>query len=650
MSLEKGNLSINSENIMPIIKKWLYSDTDIFIRELVSNASDAVTKLKKLAQMGDAPGVGADETYRVDIVVDKAGRTIEIIDNGIGMTADEVRTYINRIAFSGASEFLEKYKETEAASGEIIGHFGLGFYSAFMVSERVEIDTLSYREGEKAAHWSCDGGVEYSMDEGERSARGTTVTLHINEDSQEFLEEHKLRQMLRKYCGFMPVDIYLEAVKPPSDTPDSDDTTPDASADTDADPDEIVINDTPEAGKPAAKPVNDKSPLWLKPANECTDEEYKEFYHKVFSDFADPLFWIHLNMDYPFRLKGILYFPRLKNELEYIEGQVKLYNNQVFVADNIKEVIPEFLLLLKGTLDCPDIPLNVSRSFLQNDSNVSKMSGYITRKVADKLLSIFKKDRAAYDGYWGDISPFIKYGCIKDRDFYDKMKGALLLKTLSGEYNTIDEFKERNKDKTGDNVYYVSNEAQQAAYIKMFREEGMDAAILSTNLDNPFVSYVESYDSSVRFKRIDSELSGALKTEGEDTAALGEQLQTLFRKHLGNEELKVSAENIKAAGVSAVMLQSEQGRRMEEMSKMFGSAGALPPGMFAQETTLVINTNSPLVKSLVELADDETRSADVEIIAKQIYDLAQMSHKPLDADAMASFFERSNRILHMALK
>ncbi|MCL2853600.1 MAG: molecular chaperone HtpG [Defluviitaleaceae bacterium] len=644
MSLEKGNLSINSENIMPIIKKWLYSDTDIFIRELVSNASDAVTKLKKLAQMGDAPGVSPDENYRIDVVVDKANRTIEVVDNGIGMTAEEVRTYINQIAFSGANEFLEKYKDASEQSGEIIGHFGLGFYSAFMVAERVEIDTLSYREGAQAASWSCEGGVEYSMGEGERSRRGTTVTLHIGEDSVEFLEEYKLRQALRKYCGFMPVDTYLEVVKPPAEAADN-------SADDDQeDGDEIVIDDSKPEVKPEAKPINDKSPLWLKAPNDCTDEEYKEFYHKVFSDFSDPLFWIHLNMDYPFRLKGILYFPRLKNELEYIEGQVKLYNNQVFVADNIKEVIPEFLLLLKGTLDCPDIPLNVSRSFLQNDGNVSKMSGYITRKVADKLLSIFKKDREAYDGYWGDISPFIKYGCIKDRDFYDKMKGAILLKTLSGSYSTIEDFKEANKDKTGETIYYVSNEAQQAAYIKMFREEGMDAVIFATTLDNPFISYVESYDSSVRFKRIDSELSGTLKEEGEDANAQGEQLQTLFRKLLANDELKVTAENIKASGVSAVMLQSEQGRRMEEMSKMFGGAAALPPGMFAQETTLVVNTNSPIVKSLIQLADDESRGSDVEIIAKQIYDLAQMSHKPLDADGMAAFIERSNKILEMALK
>ena len=648
MSLEKGSLSINSENIMPIIKKWLYSDTDIFIRELVSNASDAVTKLKKLAQMGDAPGVQADADYRIDVVVDKENKTIEVIDNGIGMTAEEVRTYINQIAFSGASEFLDKYKDAAAGdTGEIIGHFGLGFYSAFMVAERVEIDTLSYQEGAQAAHWSCEGGVEYAMGQSERGRRGTTVTLHIGEDSAEFLEEYRLRQALRKYCSFMPVDIYLEAVKPPAEAK------ADASADDNDGGDEIVIDDSKPDTKPEEKPINDKSPLWLKTPNDCTDEEYKSFYHKVFSDFADPLFWIHLNMDYPFRLKGILYFPRLKNELEYIEGQVKLYNNQVFVADNIKEVIPEFLLLLKGTLDCPDIPLNVSRSFLQNDGNVSKMSGYITRKVADKLLSIFKKDREAYDGYWGDISPFIKYGCIKDRDFYDKIKGALLLKTLAGGYSTIDEFKEANKDKTGDTIYYVSNEAQQAAYIKMFREEGMDAAILATGLDNPFISYVESYDSSVRFRRIDSELSGSLKTDGEDADAQtkqSEQLQTLFRKLLANDDLKVTAENIKASGVSAVMLQSEQGRRMEEMSKMFGGAAALPPGMFAQETTLVVNTNSPLVKSLIQLADDESRSADVEIISKQIYDLAQMSHKPLDADAMAAFIERSNKILEMALK
>ena len=648
MSIEKGNLSINSENIMPIIKKWLYSDTDIFIRELVSNASDAVTKLKKLAQLGDAPGISKDEVYRIDVVVDKVNKTIEVIDNGIGMTADEVRTYINQIAFSGASEFLEKYKDSASTeqAGEIIGHFGLGFYSAFMVSERVEIDTLSYKEGAQAAHWSCEGGVDYTMGESERSTRGTTITLHIGEDSAEFLEEHRLRQTLRKYCGFMPVDLYLEVIKPPVDAPASDET---SDGEEGEEGEEAASESTPEA---TPTPINDKAPLWLKAPSECTDEEYKAFYHKVFSDFSDPLFWIHLNMDYPFRLKGILYFPRLKNELEYVEGQVKLYNNQVFVADNIKEVIPEFLLLLKGTLDCPDIPLNVSRSFLQNDSNVSKMSSYITRKVADKLLSIFKKDRDAYNEYWKDINLFIKYGCIKDRDFYDKIKGAILLKTLSGGYSTIEEFKEANKDKTGDTIYYASNEAQQAAYIKMFRDEGMDAALFTATLDNPFISYMENYDRSVKFKRIDSEISGTLKegSPSEDSAAQGEALQELFRATLGDDKLNVSAESIKASGVSAVMLQSEQGRRMEEMAKMFGGQGGFPPGMFSPETTLVLNMNSPLVKTLYAIKDDSARSADVEIITRQIYDLAQMSHKPLDADGMAAFIERSNKILEMALR
>ena len=632
MNLEKGNLSINSENLMPIIKKWLYSDTDIFVRELVSNASDAVTKLKKLVQLGDAPGVSADEVYRIDVVLDKENGTIKIIDNGIGMTADEVRTYINQIAFSGASEFLEKYKDTAEQCGEIIGHFGLGFYSAFMVSDKVEIDTLSYQEGAKAAHWNCEGGAEYSMGDSERSTRGTTITLYVSEEGKDFLEEYKMREIIRKYCAFMPVDIYLEMVG-------------EQQAQEEAYESEEGIETI--ANEPL--PLNNKSPLWLKAPNECTDEEYKEFYREVFADFSDPLFWIHLNMDYPFRLKGILYFPRLKNEFEYIEGQVKLYNNQVFVADNIKEVIPEFLLLLKGTLDCPDIPLNVSRSFLQNDGNVAKMSGYITRKVADKLLSIFKKDREEYNGYWGDISPFIKYGCIKDRDFYDKMKDALLLKTLSGSYSTIEEFKEANKDTTGDTIYYVSSEAQQAAYIKMFKDEGMDAAVLVTNLDNPFISYIESYDSSTRFKRIDSELSDTLKTDGESDNTQGEQLQELFRKVMNNDKLEVKAENIKAAGVSAVMLQSEQGRRMEEMAKMFGGAG-MPPNMFASERTLMLNLNSPLVKSLVALSGDEARSGDVEIIAKQVYDLAQMSHRPLNADEMTEFIERSNKILEMALR
>jgi len=684
MSTEKGSLSIHSENLMPIIKKWLYSDSDIFVREMVSNASDAITKLKKLADIGEAANIPEDEAYSIRVRVDKEARTITFEDNGIGMTAEEIKQYINQIAFSGASDFLTKYQEKLDKDNEIIGHFGLGFYSVFMVAERVEIDSLSYQDGAAAAHWVCDGGADYELSDSERTARGTLITLHIGEDGKDFLEEYKLRSILVKYCNFMPVDIYLEdAAAKPADAADEDDfeeaeddLAEEAEADIiDAEEAESDIIDAEEAEhddgcecghdhedgececghehggdghdhehkpkKSAPKPINDTHPLWLKPANECTEEEYKAFYHKVFTDFNDPLFWIHLNMDYPFRLKGILFFPKMRHDLEYVEGQVKLYNNQVFVADNIKEVIPEFLLLLKGVMDCPDLPLNVSRSFLQNDGYVSKMSGYISRKVADKLNTLFKNERDTYTGYWEDISPFIKYGCIKEKDFYDKVKGSVVYKTTAGDFQTLAEFTARNEGKTGKTVYYVTNEQQQAQYIKLFKDQGLEAVILTTSLDNPFISYVEGYESGTRFQRIDSDITDSLK--GENHAENDGELQDLFRKALANDKLAVKTENLKSPAVSAVILLSEQSRRMREMSRMFGDG--LNMGMFEDQETLVLNSANPLVHSLLALKDQEGREADVNMICEHIYDLAMLGHKPLDSERMTRFIERSNEIL-----
>ena len=621
--MEKGNLSIHSENILPIIKKWLYSDQDIFARELISNGVDAITKLKKMVDLGEAEGIPADEQYTINVVVDKEGKKITFEDNGIGMTADEVKEYINQIAFSGASAFLEKYKDDNTQ--EIIGHFGLGFYSSFMVADRVQIDSLSYREGAEAVRWECEGGIEYAMSESDKTSRGTIITLHVGEDGSEFLDEFKLRGIISKYCGFMPVPIYIKNAEQPVVEPDE-------SEDTDED----IKTPTP---------INDTNPLWLKPASECTDDEYKAFYQKVFMDFKPPLFWIHLNMDYPFRLKGILYFPSLKHDPEYLEGQVKLFNNQVYVADNIKEVIPEYLLLLKGVMDCPDLPLNVSRSFLQNDSTVKKMAGYISRKVADKLNGLFKKDRDDYNSYWDDISPFIKYGCIKERDFYDKLRGSILYKTIDGRYLTLDELT-TNDENTEKKVYYVTDAQLQSQYINMFNDQGLMAVELTTRLDNPFISYLETYETGVKFLRIDSDITGALKDEGGEPEE-DENLQTYFRDLLDSQKLAVKLEQLKSDGVSSVMLLSEQSRRMQEMSKMFGG-GEMPPGMFEEELTLVLNRNHSLVKLFMDIKDDTSRSQDVELIARQLYDLAMLSHKPLTNEQMKLFVERCNKVMEMA--
>ncbi len=639
----KGNLSINSENILPIIKKWLYSDTDIFIRELVSNAADAITKLKLLKGM-DENGSDENEQYRIDVYLDKEAKTITVSDNGIGMNAEEITKYITEIAFSGATDFLNKYQDKVDKDSDIIGHFGLGFYSSFMVADKVQIDSLSYRDGEQAAKWVCDGGIEYELSESDRAERGTTVTLFVGADGEEFLDEYKLREVLSKYCSFMPIEIYFTVKKTEEENAEeasADEVASEAASEEAGEADEVV--------QPKETPINETNPLWLKPAKDCTDEEYKQFYHSTFSDFSDPLFWIHLNMDYPFKLKGILYFPKLKHELESIEGQVKLYNNQVFIADNIKEVIPEFLLLLKGVIDCPDLPLNVSRSFLQNDSYVKKLSGYITKKVADKLNQVFKNDREAYNGYWEDINQFIKYGCIREKDFYDKVKEAVLFKTTSADYVTLAEFKERNKDKTGDKVFYVSDEKQQSQYIKLFKENELEAVVLPTKLDNPFISYLESYEPSVKFNRIDSDITEALKDKqegAEENKEEAESVQKLFAEVLDKKELKVKTESLKSEAVSSVILLSEQSRRMQEMSKMFG--GGMP--MFANEETLVLNKNNSLIKTLLNMRNDEGKKDDVKLICEHVFDLAVMGHKTLDTDAMARFIERSNALMERVLK
>ena len=606
--MEKGNLSINSENIFPIIKKWLYSDTDIFLRELVSNACDAIVKLKKLGTMGQF-NIDENDKFKVVVRLDEKAKTIQVIDNGIGMTADEIKKFITEIAFSGATDFITKYQDQFENGSDIIGHFGLGFYSAFMVADKVQIDSKSYIADAESAKWVCDGGIEYEMDTSDRLDRGTTVTLYVSDDNKEFLNGWKLKEILAKYCGFMPVEIYFE----------------DASKKDDEQED---------------KPVNDTNPLWLKKPSECTDEEYKEFYHKVFTDFNDPLFWIHLNMDYPFRLKGILYFPKLKHELESIEGQVKLYNNQVFIADNLKEVIPEFLLLLKGTIDCPDLPLNVSRSFLQNDGYVTKMSKYITKKVADKLNSMFKKTRDEYEKYWEDISPFIKYGAMREHDFYEKVKGSLLFKTTEGNYVTLKEYTDKNKDKAENKVFYVTDIHQQAQYIKMFKDQGMDAVVLDTRLDVPYVSFLEAYSGGVKFERIDSAVSEMLKSDNEAEID-AESLENLFKEALKKDDLKLKVENLKSDEVSAMIELSEQSRRMQEMSAMYG----MDNRTFPSDETLVLNANNNVVKLLLDIKDE--RKDEAEMICRQIYDLAVMSHKPLSQEEMTEFISRSNKIMEL---
>ncbi len=599
--MAKGKIEVNTENIFPVIKKWLYSDKDIFIRELISNGCDAVAKLKKLSGMGQA-NVSPDEEYKVTVKVDKAGKKLIFSDNGIGMTSDEVEKYIAQVAFSGAAEFLEKYKdEADSGSNNIIGHFGLGFYSAFMVSDMVEIETLSFDENAKPVHWTCDGGTEYTIEEGTKTTRGTDIILNINAESEEFLEYSKVMEIVNKYCYFLPTNIYVE----------------DLSA------------EKKEDNIPS--PVNDTNPLWLKNPSECTEEEYKEFYHKVFFDFNEPLFWIHLNIDFPFNLKGILYFPKLNHELKGAEGQVKLYNNQVFVADNLKEVIPEYLLLLKGCIDCPDIPLNVSRSFLQNDGFVNKISAHITKKVADKLNGLFNTEREKYEGYWDDIGPFIKYGCMRDESFYDKVKESILFKTTDGTYVTQAEYLAEKEEKI---LYYSSNPDTQASYIEMFKAQDITVLDLPYAIDTHFISFIEYKNTGVKFERIDSAADTVMSVNDDADDSSKNEIIELFKQHITEENLKIEATMLKNDELSAVLTLSEQSRRMQEMASMFGGM----ENQFKNEYTLTVNTASPIIRKLLVNKDN------AELIVKYVYDLASIALGPLSRERMTEFLKRANEI------
>ena len=696
MAVKKGTLSIDSENIFPIIKKWVYSDHDIFVRELVSNGCDAITKLKKLDMMGEYE---LPEGYKpkIEVIVNPEEKTMKFIDNGLGMTAEEVEEYITQIAFSGATQFLEKYKD-KTTEDDMIGHFGLGFYSAFMVADEVQIDTLSYKEGAKPVHWASEGGTEYEMQEGSRTTVGSEITLYLNEDSLESANEYRAREVLERYCSFMPVEIFLSRAnaEPEYDTIDEADV---------LDTDTVVehITEEPkegEEGEPKQKAkivrrpvsISDIHPLWTKNPSECTKEEYIEFYRKVFMDYKEPLFWIHLNMDYPFNLKGILYFPKINTEYESIEGKIKLYNNQVFIADNIKEVIPEFLMVLKGVIDCPDLPLNVSRSALQNDGFVNKVADYISKKVADKLNGMFKTDRENYEKYWDDISPFIKFGCLKDEKFGEKMKDSMLYKNLEHKYLTLEdiikeakgeaEVEEAAKEEAAKNeeskagnteaeakseeaestdadaekepektrIFYVTDEVQQSQYINMFKAQGQDAIILTHNIDSAFITYLEQKHQEVQFLRIDADVHDSLKDEvAEDEKEAfqktAESLVEIFRKELGNDKLEVKVEKLKDDKVASMAVLSEENRRMQEMMKMYGMSG-MDPSMFGSQATLVLNANHPLVQFLVE----HKRSKNVPVICKQLYDLAMLAHKPLSPEEMTAFVQRSNEIMMLLTK
>jgi molecular chaperone HtpG len=661
--MKNGNLSINSENIFPVIKKWLYSDHDIFVRELISNGCDAVTKLKKLSLMGefDEP----DEPYRIDVTTSANDKTITFTDNGIGMTEEEVEKYINQIAFSGAEAFLEQYKD-KATEEQIIGHFGLGFYSAFMVADKVTIETKSYKGDEDAVYWECKDGLEYSMKKSLRTERGTTITLYLNEDSYEFANEYRIKEVIDKYCSFMPVEIYYTNADAPKENPkdatvdvdakEVDEKTNDAESSTDnkttdAEASADDTKDKKDGEKPEApKPLNTTTPLWAKHPNDCTDEEYKEFYRKVFHDYKEPLFWIHLNMDYPFNLKGILYFPKINTQYDNLEGTIKLYNNQVFVADNIKEVIPEFLMLLKGCIDCPDLPLNVSRSALQNDGFVKKISDYITKKVADKLSGMYKVHREDYEKYWDDINPFIKFGCLKDLKFLDKMKDYCIYKNLEGKYITLPEYLETGKEKYENKVFYVTDEQAQSQYINMFKSEGMDALIMTQTIDSPFITMLEQKNENVHFYRIDAELSDNFVGEelSEETAKeYKDKLTATFEKALDMKNLNVKVESLKDENTSSILTQPEETRRMQEMMKMYGMAG-MDPSMFGQGEgeTLILNSNNKLVKYVLDNPDNENTAT----ICCQLYDLAVLANRPLSADAMTKFIARSNEILSILTK
>ncbi|HEY9575599.1 MAG TPA: molecular chaperone HtpG [Lachnospiraceae bacterium] len=676
MANKHGSSSINSDNLLPIIKKWLYSDHDIFVRELISNACDAITKLKKLEVMGEY-SFPDDFKPQIKVLVNPEAKTLKFIDNGLGMTADEVEEYITQIAFSGATEFLEKYKD-KTTDDQMIGHFGLGFYSAFMVADEVHIDTLSYKEGASPVHWESDGDSEYDLSDGNKDSVGSMITLHLNEESLAFANEYRMREVLEKYCSFMPVDIYLEKenAEPEYQTIDQADLKEDdiviehihEDAKTEEKENENgekeVVEVSPEKNqvKIQKRPVSlsDTHPLWMKHPNECSKEDYISFYQKVFMDYKEPLFWIHLNMDYPFNLKGILYFPKINTEYDSIEGTIKLFNNQVFIADNIKEVIPEFLMLLKGVIDCPDLPLNVSRSALQNDGFVKKISDYISKKIADKLIGMCKTDRETYESYWDDISPFIKFGCIKDSKFAEKVTDYVLFKNLDGKYLTLtdllpakeeaakekesQENKEEAKEKK--TIYYVTDEVQQSQYIELFKAEGMDAVILKHNIDNAFISQIEREKEELSFKRIDSDITDSLKEETD--ANLGEAtnlLSDIFKKALAKENLTVKVEKLKNEQISSMMILSEEERRMQDMMKMYGMAG-MDPSMFGAKETLVLNANHPLVSYLTDNKDFNH----AKIICQQLYDLAILSHKPLSSEEMTAFIKRSNEIMLLLTK
>ena len=618
--MAKGNISVDSENLFPIIKKWLYSDKDIFLRELVSNGCDAVTKLKKLASIGEAQ-IDESEKFKVTVSIFKDAKKLVISDNGIGMTAEEIDKYINQIAFSGASDFLSKYKEEDDKGSQIIGHFGLGFYSAFMVAYSVEIDSLSYQE------WTCDGSMEFDLTDGDRTERGTTITLNIAEDSEEFLEESTIRQILHKYCAFLPIEIYVEV---PEDKHEDH-----CDCGHDHEHEHEHEDDTPSE----PKPINNTTPLWMKKPSECTDEEYKEFYRNVFMDFNEPLFWIHLNVDYPFNLKGILYFPKINHEFAGQEGQIKLYNNQVFVADNVKEVIPEFLMLLKGVIDCPDLPLNVSRSFLQNDGYVKKISSHITKKVADKLASIYNNERENYEKYWDYINIFIKYGCLRDEKFYEKVKDVIIYKDIDGKYLTLDEYLDGKEEK---DVYYVSDPQTQSQYINMFKNQGLNAVVLPSMMDTHFISLVEMKQTGVKFKRIDSAINDISdNTEKDDsTKEQEEKLIEKFKNEIKDDTLKIEVQSLKDDSIPAVILLGEQSRRMQEMYKAYGQQMAGMADMFHDEFTLVLNSNNSLIKKIDTLNDE-----DANLVIDHVYDLAKISHSPLPAEQMTKFIERSNKLL-----
>lgn len=693
---KKGNLSISSENIFPIIKKWVYSDHDIFVREMVSNGCDAITKLKKLDMMGEYQ-LPDDYKAKIQIIVNPEEKTLKFIDTGLGMTAEEVEEYITQIAFSGATEFLEKYKD-KTTEDDMIGHFGLGFYSAFMVADEVQIDTLSYKEGASAVHWVSDGGTEYEMEEGTKDTVGSEITLYLNEDSLEFANEYRMREVIEKYCSFMPVEIFLSKANAQTeyetideeDLKDTDivvehiheEAKMEEKENEDGTKEMVEVSPAKEKVKIEKRPVSlsDIHPLWTKHPNECSDEDYKEFYRKVFLDYKEPLFWIHLNMDYPFNLKGILYFPRINTEYDSIEGTIKLYNNQVFIADNIKEVIPEFLMVLKGVIDCPDLPLNVSRSALQNDGFVNKIADYIAKKVADKLSGMCKTKREDYEKYWDDISPFVKFGCLKDEKFCDKMKEAILFKNIEGKYLTLKDCIEENggetqkpeeKEETGKEkeaeqeesaaddsneekkttIYYVTDEIQQSQYINMFRNQGQDAVILSHNIDSPFITQLEQRNENIQFQRIDADVTDTAKEEVDEAdkeafQKTTDDLTEIFRKELGNDKLEVKVEKLKDGKVASMITLSEQSRRMQEMMKMYGM-GAMGMGMdTGNGGTLILNANHPLVQYVV----DHKENQNVSIICKQLYDLAMIAHKPLNPEEMTAFVQRSNEIMLLLTK